>query len=42
MKLNRYGFHIGDFDQKEILNQHEIFIWRKFTRSEMNKHRAYE
>ena len=34
---NRYGFHIGHFDRNEILNRHEIFMWTKFTRSEMNK-----
>ena len=36
---NRFGFHIGLFDRKEISNQHEIFMWTKFTRSKMNERR---
>ena len=34
---NRYGFHIRHLDQNEISNWHAIFMWTKFTRSEMNK-----
>ena len=35
----QYGFHIGHFDQNEISNRHEILMWTKFIRSEMNKHK---
>ena len=34
---NQYRFHIGHFDRNEVSNRHEIFIWTKFTRSEINK-----
>ena len=36
---NWYGFHIGHFDRNEISNQYEIFMWTKFTWSEMSKRR---
>ena len=37
---NQYGFQIRHFDRNEISNRYEIFMWTKFTRSEMNKRKT--
>ena len=39
MKLSQYEFRISHFDWNKILKRHEIFMWTKFTQSEMNKRR---
>ena len=39
---NQHEFDICHFDRNEISNRHEVFMWTKFTRSEMNRRRLVE